>query len=151
MSVKVFPMLQGSSSATWMFFGIILFLLLLAVFFSFLAFSMKHIRCEVDSRGMRIRGGLYSRFIRSESVDIEGVRVLDLKRDIDFQPKIRKSGIGMPGLKQGWFRLRNKKKALLFVTDSSKVVYVPTIEGYSFLFSTPEPEKFAEYVRKIWR
>jgi hypothetical protein len=151
MSTKVFPMLQGPSSALWVFSGIISFLLLLAVFFGFLAFSMRLIRCEVDSRGMHIRGGLYGRFIRGGSIDVEGVRVLDLKRDVDFQPKIRKNGIGMPGLKQGWFRLRNKEKALLFVTDGSQVVYVPTNEGYSILFSTPEPEKFARYVREIWR
>jgi hypothetical protein len=79
------------------------------------------------------------------------VRVLDLKSDVEFQPKIRKNGIGIPGLKQGWFRLRNTQKALLFVTDVSRVVYVPTHEGYSVLFSTPAPEAFAEYVRKIWR
>ncbi len=151
MNVKVFPIIQGSSSAMWMFFGIILFLLLLAAFFTFLTFSTRNIRCEVDSRGIRIRGGLYGRFIRSESVNVEMVRVLDLESDVEFQPKIRKNGIGIPGLKQGWFRLRNTQKALLFVTDVSRVVYIPTHEGYSVLFSTPAPEAFAKYVRKIWR
>jgi hypothetical protein len=57
MNVKVFPIIQGSSSAMWMFFGIILFLVLLAAFFTFLTFSARNIRCEVDSRGIRIRGG----------------------------------------------------------------------------------------------
>jgi len=151
MSVKVFPIIHEASSAMWIFFGIILFLLLLAAFFTFLTFSVRNIRCEVDSRGMRIRGGIYGRYIRSDSVNLEMVRVLNLRSDVDFQPKIRKNGIGIPGLKQGWFRLRNTKKALLFVTDISRVVYIPTHEGYSVLFSTPEPQAFIEYVKKIWR
>jgi hypothetical protein len=51
-------------------------------------------------------------------------------------------GTGLPGYQAGWFRLRNGDRALLYLTDRSKAVYVPTTEGYGVLLSPAEPEQF---------
>jgi hypothetical protein len=37
---------------------------------------------------------------------------------------------------------------LLFVTDNSSVVYIPTTEGYSVLLSVREAEEFAELIKQ---
>jgi hypothetical protein len=48
----------------------------------------------------------------------------------------------MPGYQSGWFRLKNGEKALLYLTDRSRAVYVPTTAGYSVLLSPDDPDGF---------
>jgi hypothetical protein len=58
-------------------------------------------------------------------------------------------GTGMPGYQAGWFRLRNGDKALLYLTDRSKAVYVQTTEGYGVVVSPSEPDKFLSALNTI--
>jgi hypothetical protein len=50
----------------------------------------------------------------------------------------------MPGYRSGWFRLANGEKALVYVTDTRRVVHVPTTAGYSLLLSVAEADQFVE-------
>jgi hypothetical protein len=56
-------------------------------------------------------------------------------------------GTGLPGYSAGWFSLRNGEKALLFVTDRSRVVRIPTRDGYSLMVSPRHPQAFMEALR----
>lgn len=58
-------------------------------------------------------------------------------------------GTGLPGYRAGWFRLRNGEKALLYVTDGSRAVYIPTNRGYSLLLSSQNPERLVNRLREI--
>jgi hypothetical protein len=58
-------------------------------------------------------------------------------------------GTAFPSYRAGWFRLRNGEKALLYLTDSRRAVYVPTTRGYSLLFSPQQPERFVERLRAV--
>ena len=62
-------------------------------------------------------------------------------------PRWKTNGVGLPGYQAGWFRLRRGGKALLFVTDRTRVVFVPTNEGYSVLLSVPDPDVFLRTLR----
>ena len=88
------------------------------------------------------------RFIPREEIAVEGVKVVNLNVDSEYKPKARTNGIGLPGYAEGCFRLHNKEKALLFVTDRSSVVYIPTEKGYSVLLSVREAEEFAGSIRQ---
>jgi hypothetical protein len=57
----------------------------------------------------------------------------------------------MPGYQAGWFRLRNGESALLYLTDRTRAVYVPTELGYSLLLSPSDPERFLEAIRSAAR
>ena len=80
----------------------------------------------------------------------EGVRIIDLNTQTEYKPRIRTNGIGLPGYEEGWFKLRNNEKALLFVTDYSRVVYIPTDKGYSLLLSVSSSEEFRRSL-ELWR
>jgi hypothetical protein len=56
----------------------------------------------------------------------------------------------MPGYQAGWFSLVNKEKALLFVTDTSSIVYLPTNKGYSVMLSVTEPQEFINAAKELW-
>jgi hypothetical protein len=51
-------------------------------------------------------------------------------------------GTGLPGYQSGWFRLANGESALVYLTDRSKAVHIPTTLGYSLLLSPDDPDGF---------
>ena len=136
----IVPASSGPYIFTWAFS---LFLVAMIAFFIFIAYSARHASFTVTDDTLRIRASLYGRTIPRSDIMSEGVRVVDLNIDTEYKPKSRTNGIGLPGYSEGWFRLANKEKALLFVTDRSRVVYIPTKDNYAVLLSVPLAEEFA--------
>lgn len=114
----------------------------LAVLFLWIWYSSRYVRFEVSPDGLKVSGDVYGRTIPVSELVSEQARVIDLGVDKDHQPSWRTNGIGLPGYKSGWFKLKNGEKALLFVTKQKNVVYVPTTSGYSVLLSVKQPEAF---------
>lgn len=84
---------------------------------------------------------------RSELL-VEQARIIDLKQEADLAPSFKTNGIGMPGFQLGWFSLKGKGRAFVAITDRSKLVLVPTTQGYNLLLSVPEGEKFLAQLQK---
>jgi hypothetical protein len=142
MKPQVFTIVPASSGPVWLLAGIVIMMILLVALFTWLAFSSKNIRFELSGDGLNIASVMYGRHIPASSLRPDGIRVVDLHRDRDYQMRWRTNGAGLPGFAAGWFKLRNGEKSLCFVTDRCSVVYVPTSEGYSVLLSVAEPEVF---------
>jgi hypothetical protein len=66
-----------------------------------------------------------------------------------LRPKWRTLGTGLPGYQAGWFRLRDGQKALVYLTDRSRAVYVPTTEGYGLLLSPEYPDRFLAALKRL--
>ncbi|WP_417763517.1 PH domain-containing protein [Shewanella sp.] len=49
----------------------------------------------------------------------------------------RTNGIGLPGYHLGWFQLKQDGKALVAVSNTQQLLYIPTTLGFSLLLSTP--------------
>ena len=144
---KVFPITPASTGALSVI-GIILIPLILIM--GLVAYSARNTRFEVNDEGLRIKGAIYGRFIPKESIIIEDSRILNLNVEGELKPIRRTNGIGLPGYSEGWFKLANGERALLFVTDRFNVVYIPTTEGYSVLLSTVHPEEFIDALEEMW-
>jgi hypothetical protein len=147
----IFPAASGFYPFIWglsVFIGLVC-LGVIGVLVSF-GYQVKHIAFTVDDQGLRISPGLYSRFIPKEDINAEGVRVINLNIETGYQPKWRTNGAGFPGYSAGWFKLQNKEKALMFVTDRSNVVYIPTNKSYSVLLSVREAGEFADLIQR-WK
>lgn len=104
---------------------------------------------EVSPGGLRLRGDLYGRRVPAAELRGGAARVVDLDGDAPLRPVIRTMGTALPGYRAGWFRLANGEKALLYVTDPRRVVYVPTRAGYALLLSVDRPTEFVERLRAI--
>lgn len=102
---------------------------------------------EVSDDALTLRGDLYGRRIPRASLRTADVRVVDLERDAGLRPARRTLGTSLPGYRAGWFRLADGQKALLYVTKSTRVVYVPTTEGYSVLLSPTDPDGLVSQLR----
>jgi hypothetical protein len=108
-------------------------------------------RFEVAPDGLHLRGDWYGRTIRVEQILRDGIRRIDFGAEPGLAPRWRTMGTGMPGYQSGWFRLRNGEKALLYLTDRSRAVYVPTTDGYSVMVSPADPDAFVGALRRLAR
>lgn len=46
--------------------------------------------------------------------------------------------------------MKNGEKALLFLTDRTKVVYLPTNKDYALILSAKRPEEMLNWVGEMW-
>ena len=103
---------------------------------------------ELSSEGLRLSGDLYGRFLPASA--LRGGAAHRLREtDTELIPRTRRLGTAMPGYQSGWFTLRSGEKALLYLTDRTRAVYVPTRNGYSLLLSVTEPDRFLERLREV--
>lgn len=108
----------------------------------------KQATFSLTEQALVIRPGIYGRTIPKEDVRIEGVRVINLDYERNYQARWRMNGAGLPGYSAGWFKLNNGEKALMFVTDRSNVVYIPTRKNYSVLLSVQQADEMVNQMRK---
>jgi hypothetical protein len=147
----IFPAGTGTYTFIWVF-SLVIALILIGIIGLFVSFGYqaRHAALTVSEQGLKIGPGLYGRFIPREIVEREGVRVVDLNAETGYQPGWRTNGASLPGYQAGWFKLKNKEKALVFLTDRSSVVYIPTSENYSVLLSAKEAGALADAIRQ-WK
>ena len=135
----VFPMIPAASKSLWFFAIISLILVGALLLMIWLAWSMQHVRFTVSNDGLRLQGDLYGRTVPLKALKLDEAVVTNLNTDKEHQPKWRTMGTALPGYAAGWFKLRNGEKALLFVTDKTRVARIPTTEGYTVMLSVSEP------------
>jgi hypothetical protein len=150
-AMTTFPIVPASG--TWMLAVLVvpcLALLALAlVVVGATAFGSQRSSFEVNDEGLVLHGDLYGRAIPRADLAGGDVRIVNLEREHDLQPVRRTRGTAIPGYRAGWFRLADGRKALLYVTDESRVVYVPTKAGYVVLLSATDPDGLAEALRRL--
>lgn len=106
---------------------------------------------EVTPAGLRLRGDLYGRLVPAAKLRGDAARVVDLGATPELRPVARTMGTALPGYRSGWFRLADGEKALLYLTETRRVAYVPTTAGYALLLSADRPEELVAKVREIAR
>jgi len=134
---------RSTSGLSWLFLlpGVLI-PVAVAALLGYIAYSTRGVTFELSDEGLRIRGDMFGRPIPKSSLKVEDAQILDLKKDPAHRPWLRTFGVGLPGYGSGWFRLKDRGKGLLFLTDASRAVYLPTTDGYALLISPADPEGF---------
>jgi hypothetical protein len=145
----VFPIVPAGTGPLWFLGAISALLLALVVLFAWITWSSRHAQFTISPEGLRVRGDLYGRMIPAAALLVDEARPLDLRREPERGPASRRLGTGLPGFASGWFRLRNGEKALIYLTDRSRVVYVPTRDGYALLLSVAAPDEFVRRLKQM--
>lgn len=145
---KTFSITPASSTPLITILVIGIILLIILGLFAFIGYSSRNVKFELSDQGLQIKGGLYGRFIPKEDIAGEQAKIIDFDTSPEYKPRIRTNGIGLPGYAAGWFKLQNDEKALLFVTDRSNVVYIPTRQDYSVLLSVSDSAEFYETIKQ---
>lgn len=149
MTTQAFQIAPAASKAMW---GLVvlpaIIMLLVTGLVAAAAMGSRSARFEVSPEGLRLRGDAYGRLIPASALRTDQARRLDLDATPELTPERRTMGTAMRGYRSGWFRLRNGDRALLYLTDQTRAVYVPTTEGYSVLLSPADPDAFLVALRR---
>ncbi|MBF0607894.1 MAG: PH domain-containing protein [Candidatus Magnetobacterium sp. LHC-1] len=138
--VKVFSMHPAPIGSLWILIVVVVVMLGITLVIGYHTYSVRHVRLEIGAEGLRIKGGLYGRRIALSSLVMSEARVVTLEQAPQLCPKIRTNGIGLPGYGEGWFKLQDGSKALLFLVRHQAMLYVPTTEGYVLLLTPEDPD-----------
>lgn len=114
-------------------------------------YGSRAARFEVSDSGLRLRGDFYGRFIPTGQLRSSEARRVNLAAEPGLRLRRRTLGTGLPGYQAGWFRLANGTRALVYLTDPSRAVYVPTRSGYDLLVSPAEPDRFLASIGRVGR
>ena len=140
--MEVFSISPASAKPLWFLAIITLILTLVLAVLVYTGYSSLNSRVEITSDRLRLVGDFWGRSIPLESLEVSEARLVDLNRGSAYSLQRRTLGTGLPGYASGWFRLRNGEKALVYLTRSDRIIYVPTSLGYALMLSVEQPEKF---------
>ena len=146
--MEVFSISPASAKPLWFLAIISVLLAFILAILVYTGYSSQHSRVELESDRLRLVGDFWGRAIPLELIDVSGTRILALDRKSEYSLKRRTLGTGLPGYASGWFRLRNGEKALVYLTRSDRIVYIPTSLDYALLLSIENPEIFIETLQK---
>jgi len=144
----VYSIIPAGKAPLWFFFGIAVLLLGVMVLLGATVVGSRFSRFEVSDSALRLRGDVYGRTIPFERIVPDRVRVVDMATEPSLRPRSKRIGTALPGYQAGWFRLDNGEKALLYLTDRSRAVYIPTRDGYSVLLSPHDPDGMVATIRE---
>jgi hypothetical protein len=137
---KVFSIARPSSSGLWFVAALSGLPLLIVLIVALTALRPEKVWLDVERDGLRVSGSMYGRLIANPDATL--ARRLTANDTPGYWPKLRTNGIGLPNYLAGWFRLENGEKALLFVSDWSRTVLVPTHEDYVLIASPGDADGF---------
>lgn len=147
--MDIFPIAPATSRYLWFLVPVICVMLAGIVLVAASVRGGRTARFEIGPDGLRLRGDLYGRLVPRARLAVKEARRVDFARNPELLPASRRMGTGLPGYQAGWFRLRDGEKALLYLTDRTRAVYIPTTAGYSLLLSPADPDTFLSRLKQV--
>lgn len=81
-------------------------------------------------------------------LDLARARVADLDERTELQPLLKLWGAGVPGFRSGWFLLRNRRRALVALAGSRRVLWLPTQRRFDLLLDLQQPQAALDALRE---
>jgi hypothetical protein len=126
----------------------LLILPLAAIFF----YSPGPPKYTIASEGLTIHDMFYPVTVKAADVDIEHIKVVDIRTDPHWRLTARKGGIGARYYKAGWFSVANREKVRMYRTTSQRLVLLPPKDQSApVLMEVTQPEAFIQELRQAWR
>lgn len=130
---------------------IVLIMVGVALFGGAIAFvigrAMRRHHLAVDGDGVEVATTFYRRRVAWNALRLDEARVAHLDEHTQLKPLLKTNGTAFPGFRSGWFRLRNREKALVAMLDGPRVAWVPTTEGFGLLLQARQPQALLDHLR----
>lgn len=122
---------------------------LVALALGFAAWSTLRNRIAIDDGTLRISAGLHRHKVAVDALDLDAARIVDLGQQPALRPWLKTFGSSMPGYQAGHFRLRDRSRAFVLVTDRAKTLVLPERGGRTLLLSAERPQALLEALRAV--
>lgn len=90
---------------------------------------------------------LYRRKLDPAAFDLDQARIVDLDEHTQWRPFIKSNGVGLPGLRAGWYRSRGFARLFCLLTAQERVLVLPERKGGATLLSLERPQQLLDALR----
>jgi hypothetical protein len=105
-----------------------------------IARALSRAGVRVDHGMLIVNTGFGSKQIALSDLRAHGLSIVNLNERTELKPSLRRWGTSLPGFHGGWFRLRNREKAVCLLLQRDRVSYLRSNDGTSLLLSLQHPE-----------
>ena len=95
---------------------------------------------RLEDGELKISAGMHAHRVAIGAIDLAGARIVDLAEHKALRPIFKSFGTSLPGYYAGHFRLRDRSKAFVLVTDRTRVLVLPERSGRKLLLSLRHPQ-----------
>lgn len=128
--------------------GVLWLLPLLALIAAVIARGLRRQRVALGNDGaLLVQAGLHQCRVPLADLDASRVRIVDLGEHTELRPFLKTFGTALPGYKAGHFRLRDRSRAFVLVTDPSRVLVLTERSGRRLLLSLAKPQELLDIVQ----
>jgi len=106
-------------------------------------------RLTIDAAGIDVATTLYRQRLAWTDLDLSTARVIEMDEHPESRPLLKTSGVSLPGFRSGWFRSRNFSKLFVAVSGGSRLLRIPTREGYTLLLQPGDPGALLARLREL--
>jgi hypothetical protein len=141
----VLPWLAGENASPLATAGILLAVTLAA--YAGIVLLMRRHRFEMDAGGILVATTFYTRRLRWDQLGPGEPRVVDIEERTGLRPMLKVNGTSLPGFRSGWFRSRDLDRQLVATAGGTRLLWVPTREGYELLLQPTNPAAALECMK----
>lgn len=109
--------------------------------------SVRRRRVLLRDGELVVHAGLHSCRVPLDALDLEHARVVDLDEHTALRPALKTFGTAVPGYRAGHFRLRDRGRAFVLLTRSTRAVVVPERTGRRLLLGVARPQALLDALR----
>lgn len=80
-------------------------------------------------------------------IDIQDIKIVDLRRDVQYVPIRKRSGASYKDVRTGWFILNNREKAFVAL-EGKLALYIKSRDGVNYLVGIKDFDHFLEVFRQ---
>lgn len=114
---------------------------------SWLWWAVRRRRIVLVDGVLDITATLYRRKVPVAAFDLDKARIINLDEHREWRPFLKTNGLGMPGLRAGWFRSRGFVKMFCLLTARDRVLVLPERTGGATLLSVASPSELLDALR----
>lgn len=125
------------------------FAILIVMAAVFIVWSVQRRRVVLDDDLLVITAGINSARVRVADLDLAAARIVNLADAPTLHPLLKTFGTAMPGYSAGHFRLRDRSRAFLLLTDRHKVLALRERGGRTLLLSLERPQALLDALQAV--
>jgi ABC-type transport system involved in cytochrome bd biosynthesis fused ATPase/permease subunit len=115
----------------------------------FIVWTVRRRHVVLDGDLLTIAAGVNTARVRTADLDIAAAHVVNLADNSTLKPGLKTFGTAMPGYQAGHFRLRNRSRAFVLLTDRTKVLALPERNGRMLLLSLEHPQALLDALMTV--
>lgn len=116
---------------------------------AFIVWSVRRRRVVLDGETLIVEAAMHTARVPVADLDVAAARIVDLTGHATLRPGMKTFGTAMPGFHAGHFRLRDRSRAFLMVTERTKVLALPQRSGRMLLLSLERPQALLDALQAM--